>query len=144
LWREWAERYPQLFDADDCRIAKTQAQHGYHFFEWLAAIRVYENTGHLSLIEKYEFKTHPRKQRIVKCLLPDRVLEVLKHRNRQSRVQCPDLLVYAADLSDWYFCEVKGDSDFLHKAQLKFFEKLARASGKPVALLKFVRCEDSF
>jgi hypothetical protein len=39
---------------------------------------------------------------------------------------------------------VKADSDFLRKEQLDFFEKLATASRKPVALLKFVRCEDSF
>ena len=144
LWREWAERYPQLFDADDCRIARTQAQHGLHFFEWLAAIRIYEATGYLSLIEKYEFKKHSRKQRIVKSLLPQSVLKVLSHRNRQGRVQSPDLLVYTADLSDWYFCEVKGPSDLLRKKQLDFFEKLTTVSQKPVALLEFRKCEDSF
>jgi len=69
------------------------------------------------------------------------VLEVLNHRSRRSHVQCPDLLVYAADLSDWYFCEVKADSDSLRQEQLDFFEKLAKASGRPVALMKFERRE---
>jgi hypothetical protein len=115
LWQKWAEIYPNLFDADDCRIAKTQARLGYHFFEWLAAIRIYETTGYLSLVEKYEFKAHHRKHLIARKILPKNVQEILSHQNRQNRVQCTDLLVYAANFSDWYFCEVKADKDFLRK-----------------------------
>jgi hypothetical protein len=51
LWQRWSEKYPYLFDADDVRIACTQAHLGYHFYEWLAAILVYHTTGYLSLIE---------------------------------------------------------------------------------------------
>ena len=137
LWQKWARLYPALFDADDCRIAKTQARLGYHFFEWLAAIRIYETTGYLSLVEKYEFKAHQRKHLIAKKLLPSNVQEILSHRNRQCRVQCPDLLAYAANFSDWYFCEVKADKDFLRKEQLEFFEKLAAATGKQVSLINY-------
>jgi hypothetical protein len=34
LQDEWTEKYHQIFDQDDLRLAKSQP--AYHFFEWLA------------------------------------------------------------------------------------------------------------
>ena len=43
--------------------------------------------------------------------------------------------MYAPDLSDWFFCEVKGPRDRLRPVQVNKFEGLAMVSGKPVRLL---------
>jgi hypothetical protein len=64
---EWRQKFPDLFDDDDLRIAKSQPN--IHFYEWLGAIVLHHTTGYLSLVEKYEFATHPRKQQIVAQLL---------------------------------------------------------------------------
>lgn len=132
LWRDWSCRYPELFDADDVRLASSQAHLGYHFCEWLSAIILYETTGYLSLVEKYEFARHKRKRAIVEQLLESRVSSLLA---RGPRAQCPDLLVFSPDLSDWWFCEVKGPKDHIRPPQAAFFRKLAAASGRAVGLL---------
>ena len=62
---------------------------------------------------------------------------ILRDRTEHGRAQGPDLLVYARDFSDWFFCEVKGPGDRLHPEQKRKFEALAAASGKPVRLLRF-------
>ena len=53
LGRVWMTRYPALFDDEDRRLYGTQGD-TYHFFEWLAAVLIYESTGYQSLIEKYD------------------------------------------------------------------------------------------
>jgi len=63
----WARQYPKIFDKDDIRITKEQPN--YHFFEWLAAIIIYNSTGYLSLVEKYDFQNHKKKQRILRKLM---------------------------------------------------------------------------
>ena len=137
LWVRWAERYPMLFDPDDVRQVQTQAKHGFHYHEWLAAILIYESVGYLSLIEKYEFKNHARKQAILKELVPPNVLKAIGERTAERKAQCPDLLCYAPDMSDWFFCEVKGPSDTVKPNPEKFFQRLVDCSGKPICLVKF-------
>ena len=61
LGEQWAKRYPEVFDEDDLRLYRNQCENGYHFFEWLAAIIIFESTGYLSLIEKYGCAGHKRK-----------------------------------------------------------------------------------
>lgn len=139
LWRdgrlmpEWAQRFPELFDEQDVRTAENQPQ--YHFVEWLAAIVLHHATGFLALVEKYAYANHPRKQEIVAKLLPDDVLRVLRDRTEHGSIQGPDLLMYAPDMSDWFFCEVKGPGDRLRTEQMSKFEALATVSGEPVRLL---------
>jgi hypothetical protein len=141
LWRsgrlapEWARRFPELFDEQDLRLAESQGPLGYHFVEWLAAIVLYHTTGYLSLVQKYEFTIHRRKQEIVQKLLPADVLPILSDRAEHGRAQSPDLLMYAPDLSDWFFCEVNGPRDDLRPEQTAKFAALAETSGKPVRLL---------
>ena len=84
------------------------APRGYHFIEWLAAIVLHHSTGYLALVSKYEFPRHRQKQRVVEQLLPPAVRGALRDRLEHGRAQPPDLLMYAPDLSDWFFCEVKG------------------------------------
>jgi VRR-NUC domain len=139
LWRagglmpEWKLRFPELFDEQDVGIAENQPD--CHFWEWLAAIVLYHATGYRALVEKYAYANRPRKQEIVAKLLPDDVLRVLRDRTEHGSTQGPDLLMYAPDMSDWFFCEVKGPGDRLRQEQMSKFEALARASGKPVRLL---------
>ncbi len=45
------------------------------------------------------------------------------------------LLMYAPDMSDWFFCEVKGPGDRLRSEQMSKFEALAEVSGEPVRLM---------
>lgn len=137
LWRKWAEMYPQLIDEDDVRVAKTQAKFGYHFHEWLAAILLYQSTGYLSLIESYEFKIQKRKQNILIQLLPENVLSTVREITKEQKVQCPDLLCFKSDLSDWFFCEVKGPNDKVREVQQQQFQRLVDVSGKKIQVVKF-------
>ncbi len=137
LWQSWSGLYPELYDSDDVRVAKTQAKMGYHFYEWLAALLIYQSTGYLSLIESYEFKIQKKKQKLLSQILPEAVLSAVREITAEGKVQCPDLLVYAPDHSDWYFCEVKGPNDRMREIQKERFQKLAEASGKPIQVIEF-------
>jgi VRR-NUC domain len=136
---------PGSFDDDDLRLANSQP--AIHFYEWLGAIVLHHTTGYLSLVEKYEFATHPRKQQIVAQLLPNPVRELLRDRTH-GRAQAPDLLMYAGDLSDWYFCEIKGPRDRLRDEQIRKFRLLAdmtaSQSGSSSSCLQAVRAERQF
>ena len=131
LVRIWAKQYPRIFDKDDIRI--TKKQRNYHFFEWLAAVIIYNSTGYLSLIEKYKLQSQERKQKILRKLMTnEQITQIYVH-----GVHCPDLLVYSPDYRDWFFCEVKGSSDKLRKEQIRYFEKLRKFTGKRTSLIEF-------
>ena len=141
LWKEWADRYPELFDDLDLSQAKSQADLGYHFFEWLAAIVLYSTTGHLSLVAKYEFPKHERKHEVFRSLVSDPVYAAVRDRTRFGGVQCPDLFLFDQDRTDWFFCEVKGPGDRLRPTQREYFEHLAELSGRSVRVLRFREVE---
>ena len=131
LVRVWARQYSKIFDKDDIRI--TSNQPNYHFFEWLGAITIYNSTGYLSLIEKYKFQSQKNKKRILRKLMTNEpIAQIYLHGAR-----CPDLLAYSPDYKDWFFCEVKGSRDKLRKEQIKYFEKLYKATGKRTYLIEF-------
>lgn len=139
LVEEWYNTYPALFDEQDLIIARSQAKLGYHFFEWLAAIIIFQTYGLLSLIEQYEFKSHKRKQAILEKIINNDLLElVLNHRTNYRATQCPDLFVYSPDYSVWFFCEVKGPRDRLTNAQKKYFNELTKVANNPVRIIRFV------
>jgi len=131
LAAEWFQRYPQLFDQDDCRlVAKGK---NYHFFEWLGAIIIYETIGYLSLVEKYQFKNHKRKTEVLLKVFsgkfPNSIFE--------KGVQCPDLFCYSLDYQDYFFCEIKGLTDRVRNEQKSYFDRLQTLTGKEIYLLKF-------
>jgi hypothetical protein len=131
LVRIWAKQYPKIFDKDDIRV--TRKQQNYHFFEWLAAIIIYNSTGYFSLVEKYEFQNHERKQKILRKLMTnEQITQIYLH-----GAQCPDLLAYSPDHRDWFFCEVKGPRDKLRKEQITYFEKLKKFTGKRTYVIEF-------
>lgn len=137
LSQDWYEKYPAIFDEDDLRLAKTQPRN--HFYEWLAAILIYHSTGYYSLVEKYQFtkKRHKHKQEVIEKINSVTLNTALLHHGNYGFVQCPDLLVYAPDFSDWYFCEVKGGTDRLREKQELHFQELKELTGKPVQLVRF-------
>jgi hypothetical protein len=136
LLEEWAKKYPQIFDEREVRIAKNQP--GGHFFEWFAAVHLHETTGWLSLIESYQFKVQKWKRSVIQELGASGLIEFFDNQKKAgfgSR-QAPDLLVYAPDFSDFYFCEVKGPTDKLHPKQIEYFNAMSEAAGKEVVLLR--------
>jgi len=137
LWQEWFEKYPEIFDEDDLRLAKSQASKGYHFYEWLAAIQIYLSTGYLSLVEKYQFEKHKRKHKIFIDLVSSRYNDLISCQSQYGNVQFPDLFVYAPDFSEWFFCEVKGPTDRIRKEQSEFFYDLSNILSKQIRLVKF-------
>ena len=141
LFKEWYKQYPQIFDEDDFRISVKQPNR--HFFEWLSAVLIFQSTGYLSLIEKYQFKIQMRKYGILKDLaasgqISADVYDLIINRKQYGfgNIQCPDLFVYLPDGSDWYFCEAKG-AEITTPSQMKYFEKLSKVSGKNIQLMKF-------
>ncbi len=134
LAREWREKYSEIFDDDDLRLALSQPSN--HFYEWAAAIHLYEDKGYYSLIEKYQYKNHKHKQSVMQKLDFDNLRKAMEYQRLKNKEQSPDLLVYRPDFSDWFFCEVKGGTDKLRKEQESHFEILSALSGKPIYLIK--------
>jgi hypothetical protein len=133
-------RFPELFDEQDVVIAENQPD--YHFWEWLAAIVLYHATGFELSSRNTRTRTILGSRRSSRswyltmcCGFSDDVLRVLHDRSEHGSIQGPDLLMYAPDMSDWFFCEVKGPGDRLRAARMSKFEALATVSGKPVRLL---------
>jgi len=141
LLNEWYERYPQIFDEDDFRI--TVKQPNCHFFEWLSAVLIFQSTGYLSLIEKYQFKSNKRKCAALKEFVASgrittELYDLIVNRKKYGfgNSQCPDLFVYLPDGRDWFFCEAKGE-EVTTPSQERYFERLSKVSGKKIHLIKF-------
>jgi hypothetical protein len=136
LWLHWFDKYPQLFDGRDLDLVKTQAVLNYHFAEWLAAIVLYSSTGYYSLVSMYEFSNHERKHALLKELVPTGLYEAILQNRESGGPQCPDLLMYHPDKSNWFFCEVKEPGDRMRKSQRDYFERLSAISLKPIRIIK--------
>ena len=135
LWRDWARRYPSLFDQSDVDRAATQASNGFHYREWLAAIRLHELTGYDCLLAKYQFeKRQPRKFSIFSKLVPEPVRLLLPP---SGRPQGPDLFVYAPSLNDWFFAEAKRTRERLTPSQAALFPLLEAVSGQEIRVVRF-------
>ena len=135
LVREWAAQFPQLFDERDLSHAVSVCGKGKLFWEWLAAILLHQTTGYFSLVTKYETTSHKRKRRVLERLFDQDVCYYLTR--RPSRALAPDLLMYAADYSDCFFCEVKGPSDQSRLEQMERFTEVAAKTGKSIEMIQF-------
>lgn len=131
LWQRWLVDYPMLFDESDRDKAEKNACRGIGFYEGLAAIRLFETTGYLALVDYYQYAKQTRKNALFRHL----VGSDLAHLANRTRVYCPDLLVYKQDLSDFYFVEVKGGRDRLRPKQCAWFQQVGHATGKPIYLI---------
>jgi hypothetical protein len=135
LVQEWHLRFPQLFDANDCDHASHVCHSGKLFWEWLGAILLHHTTGYLSLVTKYESPSHARKRQVLARLFVSEVCEYLTRRRGQALA--PDLLMYAPDHSDCFFCEVKGPTDRIRIEQTDRFKELEGRTGKPISVIQF-------
>lgn len=140
LYKNWYQRYPELFDELDLENAKSQAEMGSHFHEWLGGILLFQMTGWHSLQQKYQFKKHTRKQSILEKLEANSLINFFNNQksNGFGSLQAPDLLVFSPDYSDWFMCEVKGPNDKLHKDQSEYFKALEKATDTAIQRLKLV------
>ena len=136
LQRRFAQQYPHLFDAHDLTLALgAQGRKGYHFVEWLGAIVLHLATGYNALVSKYQYSKHSAKRQVIRSL---GLSDLVRQRHPvYGNAQGPDLLMYRADLTDYFFCEIKGPDDALRNAQPAYFEHLERETGRPVQLLRF-------
>ena len=135
LLREWVEAHPWTFDPHETRTALNQRKG--HFYEWFAAAHFSETRGWHSLIESYQWKTQTWKRGVVSRLGGDGLLRFFDTQRRRGfgMRHAPDLLVFAPDFSDYFFCEVKGPGDRLRRVQIEYFEAVAEVSGKEIVVL---------
>jgi len=140
LATDWLARYPQLFDADDYRCTRKQPE--LHFWEWFAAIHVYERDGACSLVEKYVYKNHPVKTARLASFLSDEQRETFAAILRRHHVEPPDLFVYVPQTGRFWFAEVKGPTDRLRAKQAASHQDIERELGAPVEILRFTLTED--
>lgn len=113
LVSEWRQRHDLLFDERDEDILRTEHQRKYHFYEWLAAILLFESAGYRSLVEKYTAVTHPSKRTTLREHVEPPVYDWLCA-NESGQ---PDLFVYRPNGGDWFLCEVKGPGDRVRRNQ---------------------------
>ena len=140
-WIECFKENRQLFDEDDEKILKTQARmrdgRRYKFFECLAAIRLFQECGYLSLLEKYATKdNHERKKHVVKRINSDDLDKGVAYLE-PYRSSGPDLLVYTPDYKEWFFAEAKSPDDRTKSKQMHKFIELVKITGKPIKLINF-------
>ena len=143
LWKEWLEQHKKLFDERDKEIFESQADMsnaGYKFFESLAAVRIFEEYGYHSLLEKYaqtKSGKHPHKEQVVHELNDPLLNAAIAYLQEKHGGHGPDLLVYTADRSEWFFAEVKSPTDSLKPKQAEKFRILAEMTGRPIRLVTF-------
>jgi hypothetical protein len=136
LWREWLNKYPDLFDEKDKQFFRNQAVFGYGFVETLAMIFLFNATGYHSIFGSYGMETHSQKNTFVKALVSEKTWELILDKSK-PHLMPPDIFAYAPDKSDYFFCEVKGPGDRLRDTQVQYFQAMQEISGKPVYMIKF-------
>jgi hypothetical protein len=132
---EWLERYPQIFDLDDYRCTRRQAHK--HFWEWYAAVHIFEREGACSLVEKYDCANHPVKADRLAGVLSASQIAFVKSIYYDYHTQVPDLFCYVPSSGRFWFAEAKGPTDRLRPNQLAGHEALKREFGVAVEILRF-------
>jgi len=131
----WIRQYRNiLFDDADYETSKNQ--NDYHFFEWYAAITIYEKTGWKCLVEKYQFKNHPKQREIFRRIVPQEIF-ALGERGLHQGPQMPDLFAFSPDEKEYRFYEIKGNRDTISGTQRKLFDEIMEISGKKVIVVRF-------
>lgn len=134
LIRQWAEQYPFLFGPEEVSAAlSSSGKRTGSFFEWVSAVRLYEARGYYSLLRDYAPSSQNGKHEFVGKLCGKVVTGFMAA--APAKTQFPDLLVYTPDLSEWYFCDVKGPGDIVRKSEETFFPRLADGTGAGIYLL---------
>ena len=140
LAAEWLEKYPQVFDADDYRC--TRKQHHKHFWEWCAAVHVFERDGACSLVEKYDCQNHPVKRERLAAVLSASQIAFVDSVYYDHRTQVPDLFCYVPETGRFWFAEVKGPDDVLRANQAAGHEAIRHELGVPVEVIQLGLVDD--
>ena len=138
---QWRSLYPTIFSARDLEMAHNQPRN--HFFEWLAAVHLFQCDRSLALVEKYQYpRAHPEKHALYTAAFTNderRELEAIQKEFQNK--QLPDLLVLRPPNSQPYFVEVKGHDpitghqDKLSADQTGCFKAIRDRIGVRVVLL---------
>jgi hypothetical protein len=123
LPREWARVYPQLFDRQDVELTRNQPRN--HFAESFAAIHIFQRDGLWSLVEKYAFRSHTTKRRLLERVLGSS-LTIFEGILEDVGGQPPDLLLYSGRYQLVGFAEVKGPRDRLKPRQLRMHHAIRK------------------
>jgi hypothetical protein len=111
LAKQWQQQYPGLFDDDDLRLTIAKGHWNYHFNEWFTAIHLFERHGAISMVEKYDQRSHVRKfGRYERFTTEEQRLElarICKEKIDGKGVQLPDLFVMSRDDAAFWFVETK-------------------------------------
>ncbi|MBS3776123.1 MAG: hypothetical protein KGY70_13095 [Bacteroidales bacterium] len=134
LINKWAGAHPEIFDEDDLRLAREEAKYGYKFYEWMAAVIIYNTIGYFSLMKEYELTSHERKHEAFKQIVDPKTFQYIMAPKEEENY-CPDLFCYSVDIDDWFFCDVKGKEDEWNLDRLAFFKNLKNITGKEVRLV---------
>lgn len=86
------------------------------------------------LVEKYIYKNHPRKLKTLSYILTAKEVEYLKKGRKKRKCQPPDLFVYKPKDKEFFFVEVKRDTDHMRKPQEKFFKDIEKKLGCKVLI----------
>ena len=157
LYESWKQAFaadlPLFFDrGSDWFVEHQGVKEGYGFYETLAGIALHLSTGYRALTPSHNFKfsytkrmveegrrdpdAEDEKKAIIEALFSAAELEVIRDQSKDL-TQPPDLLMYAPDLADWIFCEVKGHTDSLSARQKAKFAAIATDTGKPIRTMRF-------
>jgi hypothetical protein len=131
---EWITKYPSIFDSDDIRLARSQGVLGYKFYEWLSAVTIFNTTGYLSLIEKYDMPSHFRKYNKFKEIIDGVVFDYIVSK-KEKGTQPPDLFCFDEISKDWFFVEVKGKNDRLSQEQTSYFANIEKLSKREIRVM---------
>ena len=134
LVRQWAEQYPFLFGPEEVAAAlSSSGKRSGSFFEWVSAVRLYEAQGYYSLVRDYASSLQSGKKGVVSELCGKVATGFMAA--APAKMQFPALLVYRPDLSEWFFCDVKGPGDIVRKSEGIFFPRLAEETGVGIFLI---------
>jgi hypothetical protein len=131
----WRREYPFFFDVRDGSLAGDYQGRSLspHFLEWYAAIKMYETLGYYSLNQKYECPSHAAKQGMLRKLVPEEAFRFIVNPHPiYGEGNCPELLLYKPDLSDWCFCTVTGPKDTLQFKKARYWQELIMVTGKKI------------
>ena len=119
-----APTVPRAIDEDDLWLTIKKGHWHYHFYEWYAAIHIFQRSGAISMVEKYAYPRHRRKFKQYTSVLSQSQRDELDSIRRQfDNVQLPDLLVLPRDGSRLWFAEIKG-RDGLSEKQVGCIEAI--------------------
>jgi hypothetical protein len=131
----WQRDYPFLFDVRDASLANDYQGRSLspYFLQWYAAIKLYETLGYYSLNEKYECSGHAAKQGLLRRLVSEEAFRFIVNPHPiYGEGNCPELLLYKPDFSDWCFCTVSGPKDTMQLEQARYWRELIAVTGKKI------------